>query len=144
MARFYLSCNPSPFFRELPSASNPELTMTTSPHDPMLSDFLGAVQVVAAEQRFQSQHPPESHDTFLAHRHAERTFRVSLLTPKIMSSFDLPADRDSANHNADDSCECEAHTPTGDSPCAASSVTASGSPASGLRSLQGTSPYKCG
>ena len=110
----------------------------------MLSDFLGAVQVVAAEKRFRSQNPPESHDAFLARRHAERPPRVSSLTPKLMSSFDLPADRDSANHHADDSCECDAHTPTGDSPYAASSVTASGSPTSGLRSLQGTSPYECG
>jgi len=86
----------------------------------MLSDFLGAVQVVAAEQRFRSQHPPDSHDAFLAHRHADRTPRVSSLTPKLMSSFDLPTARVSANHHTDDDCECDAHTPSGDSPYAAS------------------------
>ena len=135
---FHLPLNPSRFLREPPSASKPALTMTTSPHNPMLS-----VQVVAAEQRVRSQHPPESHDAFLARRHAERPPRVSSLTPKPMSSFDLPADRDSANHHADDGCECDAHTPSGDSPYAAS-LPASGSPTSDLRSLQGSSPYTHG
>ena len=117
---FDLSLNPSRFLREPPSASNPALPTTTSPHNPMLPDFLGAYQKVAAAQHFRLQHPPESHDAFLARRHAERPPRVSSLTPKLMSSFDLPADCES-DHHTDAGCECDAHPPSdgssGDSAC---------------------------
>ncbi|KAJ1469139.1 hypothetical protein T484DRAFT_1754653 [Baffinella frigidus] len=57
------------------------------------ADFLGAVEAVAAEQRFRPEHLPASHDAFLARRHAERLPCVkSSLTAKLMSSFDLPDD----------------------------------------------------
>jgi hypothetical protein len=62
-----------------------------TPHDasPILS-FMMAVQVVCADYRIVAQHPPASHDEFLARRHAQRAPRVSSLDEKPTSAF-LPA-----------------------------------------------------
>jgi len=71
-----------------------------------------AFQQFSADQRFTPQHPPASHDEFLARRHVERAPRDSSLTTKLTSSFDLPADRDSVQQF---SCELRfmaQHPPT--------------------------------
>ncbi|KAJ1471659.1 hypothetical protein T484DRAFT_1977177 [Baffinella frigidus] len=55
----------------------------------------------AAEQGIRPQHPLETHDYFLARRHAERAPRVSSLT-KLTSSLDFPADSDSDHQVGDE------------------------------------------
>jgi len=50
--------------------------------------------------RFGAQHPPASHDEFLARRHFERAPRVISLETKPTSSFEF--------------CECDVHTPNDD------------------------------
>ncbi|KAJ1471523.1 hypothetical protein T484DRAFT_1753227, partial [Baffinella frigidus] len=78
-------------------------------HSPVLvsADFIGvvmrAVEVISAEHPFRPQHPPASHDEFLARRHAQRAPRVSSPDAKLTSSF-LPADR-ASDHQVDDNCE---------------------------------------
>jgi len=92
----------TPILAVSPSVSAPATAMyappilPTIPHSTTLlsTDFMQAIQQVLAEQRFRQQHPLETHDYFLARRHAERTFRVGLLVAKLASSFDLPIDRD--------------------------------------------------
>jgi hypothetical protein len=56
----------------------------------------------ARQHRFEPP-PPASHDEFLAHRHAERTHRVSPPEAKLTSSFDQLADCVSDHQIGDDS-----------------------------------------
>jgi hypothetical protein len=85
---------PSPLHAESPSASERAddvsfAPMTAAPHN----NADGKLDA-SSYHLFIAQHPLASHDEFLACRHAERAPRVSSLTPKLMSSFDLPASRE--------------------------------------------------
>ena len=84
--------------------------MTTSPHNQhrVAANFLAAVKAVAAEQRCRPRNPPASNDALLARRHAMRPRHVSVAA-KLMSSFDLPANRGS-DHHADNGSEYDAHS----------------------------------
>ncbi|KAJ1468444.1 hypothetical protein T484DRAFT_1855187 [Baffinella frigidus] len=127
--------------------------MTTFPHNPMIvaDDFLlRAVHAVAAEQGFQPEHPPASHDAFLARRHAKRLPCVS--STKLTSSFDLPAPADGTpHHNADDGCERDERTSSDADPpssCTASPDPPRENPTPDRRptdhcSMQGTKKSRC-
>ncbi|KAJ1471660.1 hypothetical protein T484DRAFT_1915985 [Baffinella frigidus] len=74
----------------------------------MVRAFMRAAQQ-AAEQGVGPQHHLETHDFFLARRHAERAPRDT--RAKLTSSLDFPADSDS-DHQV--GAECDTHTSADD------------------------------
>jgi len=62
--------------------------------------LISAEFIEERKHRFGAQHPPASHDEFLARRHFERAARVISLETKPTSSFEV--------------CECGVHTPNDD------------------------------
>ncbi|KAJ1473204.1 hypothetical protein T484DRAFT_1913431 [Baffinella frigidus] len=64
--------------------------------EPVSGDFISAVvravEVISADNGFRPQHPPASHDEFLARRRAQHPPRVSSPEAKLTSSF-LPANK---------------------------------------------------
>jgi hypothetical protein len=112
--------------------------MTPTSHNPMLvfADFMRAVQLVCAEHHFGAQHPPVSHDEFLAGRQAERTPSVGSLEAKLTSSF-LPADR-ASDRQVDDDCYGDVYNPnddnSSDSSCSSPSAPLSERPMAHQRS----------
>ncbi|KAJ1468152.1 hypothetical protein T484DRAFT_1856284 [Baffinella frigidus] len=72
---------------DLPNEHNPEPVS-----DNFISTVVRAVEVISADNGFRPQHPPASHDEFLARRRAQHPPRVSSPEAKLTSSF-LPANK---------------------------------------------------
>ncbi|KAJ1473203.1 hypothetical protein T484DRAFT_1752270 [Baffinella frigidus] len=94
--RVFRKTPPPPTIREVSaSASHDDLLDEHNP-EPVSGDFISAVvravEVISADNSFRPQHPPASHDEFLARRRAQHPPRVSSPEAKLTSSF-LPANK---------------------------------------------------